>query len=183
MTSNTVVLVEGFSDQLALDALARRRARDLAAEHIVVVPMGGSKNIATFLERFHPQGVRLAGLCDAGEERDFQRGLERVGLGSDLTRAGMEELGFYVCVADLEDELIRALGVAAVERVIEGLGEMEQLRTFKKQPQWRERRAEEQLRRFFGTNAGRKARAAPKLVDALELDRVPEPLDRLLAHL
>ena len=180
--ARTVVLVEGHSDQLALEALARRRGRELATEHVVVVPMGGSKNIATFLERFRPEGVRLAGMCDAGEERDFQRGLERAGLGSDLTRDGMEELGFYVCVADLEDELIRALGVEAVERVIEELGEMEQLRTFRKQPQWRDRPGDEQLRRFFGTNAGRKARSAPRLVDALDIDRVPRPLDALLAY-
>jgi hypothetical protein len=41
--------------------------------------------------------VRLAGLCDAAEEADFQRGLERAGLGSHLARAEMETLGFYVC--------------------------------------------------------------------------------------
>lgn len=178
----TVVLVEGHSDQLALEALARRRVRDLAAEDVAIVAMGGSKNIAKFLERFRLEGVRLAGLCDAGEEADFRRGLERAGMGSNLTRAGMEELGFFVCVADLEDELMRALGVEGVERVIEDLGETQQLRTFKKQPEWRDRAGYEQLRRFVGTNAGRKARMAPRLVDALDLDRVPRPLDELLAY-
>ena len=34
----------------------------------------------------------------------------------------MEALGFFVCDADLEDELIRALGVATVERLIESAG-------------------------------------------------------------
>lgn len=182
MTTKTVVLVEGHSDQLALEALAHRRGRDLAAESIVIVPMGGSKNIAKFLERFRLEGARLAGLCDAAEEGDFQRGLERAGFGSELTRAGMEELGFFVCVADLEDELMRALGVEAVERVIKELGEMQQFRTFKKQPEWRDRAGYEQLRRFVGTNAGRKGRMAPRLVGALDLDRVPRPLDALLAY-
>lgn len=182
--AQTVVLVEGESDRRALEALAARLDRDLRAEGVTIVPMGGSKNIGAFLTRFGPSGkdLRLAGLCDAGEVGDFTRGLERAGFGAGLERDDLERLGFYVCVEDLEDELIRALGADAVERVIESLGELEQLRTFRKQPQWRGRPAEEQLRRFFGTNAGRKGRSAPRLVEALDLSRVPRPLDRLLAH-
>lgn len=111
------MLVEGISDQRALEALAERRGRNLDAEGISMVPIGGAQSIGRFLKVFGPQGlnVRLAGLCDAGEEGDYRRGLERTGLGSDLTRVDMERLGFYVCVADLEDELIRALGAATVE--------------------------------------------------------------------
>ena len=180
--ARTAVLVEGVSDQLALEALARRRGRNLEAEGVFIVPMGGATNIGTFLNRFGPQGLdlKVAGLCDVGEEGEFRRGLERAGLGSNLTRADMERLGFYVCVADLEDELIRALGVATVERVIEAQGELEALRTF--QPQWRARTAEEQLRRFFGTHRGRKIQSAALLVDALDLERVPRPLDAVLAY-
>jgi hypothetical protein len=179
-----VVLVEGISDQLALEALAARRGLNLDAEAIAVVPMGGSKNIRSFLDRFGPQGlnVRLAGLCDAAEEGDFQRALDRAGLGSNLTRSDMERLGFYVCVADLEDELIRSLGPAAVERVIDAKGELEPFRSFQRQPAWRDRTHEAQLRRFFGTHGGRKIESAALLVDALDLDRVPRPLDLVLAH-
>ncbi len=36
-----VVLVEGISDQIALQALAAGRGRDLGAERIVIVPIGG----------------------------------------------------------------------------------------------------------------------------------------------
>ena len=182
--ARTAVLVEGVSDQLALEALARRRGRNLEAEGVFIVPMGGATNIGTFLNRFGPQGLdlKVAGLCDVGEESDFRRGLERAGLGSNLTRADMERLGFYVCVADLEDELIRALGVATVERVIEAQGELEALRTFQREPQWRARSAEEQLRRFFGTHRGRKIQSAALLVDALDLERVPRPLDAVLAY-
>ena len=84
----TVVLVEGMSDQRALEALAERRGRNLAAEGVSIVPMGGATAVGRYLERFGPKGLdlRLAGLCDAGEERKFRRGLERAGLGSDLTR-------------------------------------------------------------------------------------------------
>jgi hypothetical protein len=179
-----VVLVEGVSDRLAVEALARRRGRDLQAEGVAVVAMGGSKNIRKFLERFGPNGldVRLAGLCDQAEEGDFRRALERAGLGTDLTRADMERLGFFVCVRDLEDELIRALGADAVERIVEARGERGMLRTFRKQPEWRERTREDQLWRFLGTGSGRKIGAAPLLVEALDLDGVPRPLDRVLAH-
>ena len=94
----------------------------------------------------------------------------------------MERLGFYVCVADLEDELIRCLGAAAVERVIDAQGDLASFRTFQKQPAWQGRTKEEQLRRFFGTRGGRKIQSASLLVDALDLTRVPRPLDRVLAH-
>ena len=183
MEARTVVLVEGISDQRALAALAERRGRHLDAEGVAIVPIGGSKNIGSFLERFGPSGfdVRLAGLCDVAQERDFQRGLERAGLGSNLTRGEMERLGFYVCVEDLEDELIRALGAAAVENIVETQGELGSFRTFQKQPAWQGRTHDEQLRRFFGTHKGRKVRSAPLLVGALDLDRVPPPLDRVLS--
>ena len=181
----TVVLVEGSSDQVALEALAERRGRELAAEGIAVVPMGGARNIRRFLELFGPRGLdrRLAGLCDAGEEGDFRRGLERAGLGANLGRADMEALGFYVCVADLEDELIRCLGAGCVEQVVEAQGELGSFRTFQQQPAWQGRGSQAQLRRFMSTHSGRKVRYARLLVDALELTSVPRPLDRLLAHL
>jgi hypothetical protein len=179
-----VVLVEGASDQAAVIALAARRGRNLDAEGVEVVPIGGAKNIRHFLERYGPHGsdVRLAGLYDAGEERDFKRGLERAGFGSHLTRADMERLGFYVCVTDLEDELIRAHGAAAVEQVVEAQGELGSFRTFQKQPAQQGRAIEAQLRRFMGTRSGRKVRYATLLVDALDLTEVPRPLDRVLAH-
>ncbi|MGH3085435.1 MAG: TOPRIM nucleotidyl transferase/hydrolase domain-containing protein [Gaiellaceae bacterium] len=178
-----VVLVEGVSDQVALEALAERRGRDLEVEGVSVLPIGGAQAIGGFLDLFGPKGygVRLAGLCDAGEEDEFRRGLERAGLGSNLTRADMERLGFYVCVADLEDELIRSLGAAAVERVIEAQGGLRSFRTLQKQPAWRGRPTEEQLRRFFGSYGG-KIQYARLLVEALDLTRVPRPLDRVLAH-
>jgi hypothetical protein len=176
-----VVLVEGVSDQAALKALAERRGRNLDAEGVFIVPMGGAHAIGRFLDLFGPQGleVRLAGLCDAAEEGDFRSGLERAGLGSDLTRTDMEELGFYVCVADLEDELVRSVGAAAVEQVIAAEGELGSFRTFQKQPAKRELTHEEQLWRFMWN---RKARYATLLVHSLDLSGVPRPLDSVLAH-
>lgn len=182
--SRTVVLVEGISDQRALEALAARRGRNLDAEGVSIVPIGGASNIGRFLDLYGSQGfdVRLAGLYDHAAERDYRRGLERAGLGSNLTRADMEALGFYVCVADLEDELIRSLGATAVEQVVDAQGELRSFRTLQKQPAWQGRTTEDQLRRFMGSGGSRKIRYGALLVGALDLAKAPRPLDRLLAH-
>ena len=180
-TTKAVVLVEGISDQRALEALAERRGRDLAAGGVEIVPIGGAQAIGRSLERYGPRGanVRLAGLCDEGEKRHFARGLERAGLGSDLTRANMEALGFFVCVRDLEDELMRSVDAAAVEEIIEAEGELRRFSSFRKQLAKREQPPEEQL---YGFMWNRKRRYATLLVQALDLNRVPRPLDGVLAH-
>jgi hypothetical protein len=175
---DAVVLVEGVSDQLAVETLAARRGRDLAAEGVAVVPIGGAGNIRRFLEASISQGIRVAGLCDAGEQDDFRLAVECAGLGRELGRAG-----FYVCDADLEEELIRCLGAGRVERIVEAEGELGRFRTFQKQPAQRGRSVDAQLRRFMGTRSGRKAQYAPLLVGALDLARVPRPLDGLLADI
>jgi hypothetical protein len=181
--SCAVILVEGVSDQAAIESLAVRRGRDLGREGVFVVPMGGATNIGHFLDLFGPRGlgVRLAGLCDQGEEADFRRGLARAGLGPGLTRADLERRGFYVCVADLEDEMIRALGPAAVERLIDAEGELASFGIFSRQPAQRGRTPQQRLRRFMGTRSGRKIRYGRVLAGALDLTRVPRPLDRVLA--
>jgi hypothetical protein len=178
------VLVEGPSDRNALEALAERRGRDLAAEGVAIEPIGGAQAVGRFLERFGPRGLglRVAGLYDSGEEGAVRRCLERAGLGSDLARADMERLGFFACVDDLEDELIRSLGVEAVERVVIGQGELRSFRLFQRQPAQRDVPVERQLRRFMGTHSGRKIHYARLLVEALDPARVPRPLDLVLAH-
>ncbi len=92
----------------------------------------------------------------------------------------METRGFFCCDLDLEDELIRALGAPAVREVIAGQGDEQPFRTLQHQPQWRDRPVESQLRRFMGSGARRKIRYGRLLVDALDPDRVPRPLDAVL---
>jgi hypothetical protein len=176
--------VEGISDRVALEALAERRGRDLEAESVAVLPIGGAQAIGRFLERFGPGGFgfQLAGLCDAGEEREFKRALQRAGFGADLARADLERLGFFVCDLDLEDELIRALGPAAVLEIVAKQGDLRSFRTLQKQPAWTGRPLGEQLRRFLGSGGSRKIGYARLLVEALDLDGVPRPLDGVLAH-
>ncbi len=171
MELRAVVLVEGSSDRLAVETLARRRGRDLAAEGVAVVPMGGYGNLPRALEQH--RGVRLAGLYDAGEERHFRRALR-----CD-DRSGLERAGFYACTRDLEDELTRALGPDGMERVLAEQGELCAFRTYQKQPAHRGRPLDEQLHGFMWN---RKQRYAVLIVEALDLERVPRPLDRVLAH-
>ena len=181
--THSVVLVEGLSDRLALEALAARRGRDLGAEGIAVVDIGGAKNMSSALIRFGPRGMGLvvAGLYDAAEESDVRRATERAGLGAELSRADLEGLGFYACVEDLEDELIRALGADTVLGIVEARGELGRFRTLQKQPEWRGRPVEQQLRRFLG-NASRKIRYAATMVEALADASVPRPLAAVLTH-
>jgi hypothetical protein len=171
MELRAAVLVEGTSDRLAVETLARRRGHDLAADGVAVVPMGGYGNLPRVLEQY--RGVRVAGLYDAGEERHFLRAL---GCGD---REQLERAGFYACTRDLEDELTRAVGPDGVLRVLEQQGELRGFRTYQKQPAHRDEPLEEQL---YGFMWNRKQRYAVFLVEALDLERVPRPLDRVLAH-
>jgi hypothetical protein len=181
-----VVLVEGRSDQVAVETLAARLGRQLTSEGVSVIPMGGVHAINRYLMHFGPQGANLqvAGLYDMGEEAVVRRALQGAGIGSSipLTRAAMEDLGFFACVADLEDELIRALGAATVEAVIAAQDELHSFRTLQNQPNWRGRSTESQLRRFMGSGARRKWQYASLLVEALDLASVPRPLRGVLAH-
>jgi hypothetical protein len=180
-SARAVVIVEGLSDKAAVEALASRRGRDLEAEGVRVIAIGGAQAVGRVLEQLGPTGldVRLAGLCDSGEEPHFRRGLERAGIGADIARSDMEALGFFVCEADLEDELVRCLDAQEVVAIIEAQGETGSFRTFQKQLEKRSLTLEQQLHGFMWN---RKVRYASLLVDALDLDRVPHPLDGVLAH-
>jgi len=169
--ARAAILVEGTSDQLAVEALARRRGRDLEAEGVTVVAMGGYGNLPRLLERYGD--LRLAGLYDAGEERHVLRAL------GCREREELERAGFFACTRDLEDELTRAVGPDGMVRVLAEQHELRAFRTYQKQPAHRDRPLEEQLHGFMWN---RKQRYAVLLVEALDLGRVPRPLDRVLAH-
>ena len=158
----TVVLVEGVSDQVALEALAARRGRSLAAEGVVVVAMGGAQKIGRLPGALRPAGV--------GPQA---RGPLRCRGGGRLparARAGRPRLRPHPR-RDGTTRLLRVRGrprgradpfpgAASVEQVIDAQGELGSFRTFQKQPARRGRTTDEQLRRFLGTQSGRKARSA-----------------------
>ena len=172
MQLRAIVLVEGTSDSHAVATLARRRGRDLQAEGVAIVAMGGYGNLPRLLARH--RDVRVVGLYDVGEERHFLRALRCA------DRDGLERVGFYACTRDLEDELTRAVGPAGMERVLAEQGELRAFRTYQRQLAHRERPLEEQLHGFMWN---RKQRYAVLLVEALDLDCVPRPLDRVLEQL
>ena len=74
------------------------------------------------------------------------------------------------------------LGVNTMLEVIAAQGDLGRFHLFRRQPEWQEQSSHAQLRRWLGTTAQRKISYATLLVDALDLDRVPVPLERLLAR-
>ncbi|WP_370619898.1 TOPRIM nucleotidyl transferase/hydrolase domain-containing protein [Mumia qirimensis] len=183
-TPRAIVLVEGNSDRAALHTLAGRLGRDLATERVEVVSMGGITNTRAFASHFGPRGLGLplTGLYDAADEPKLRRGLVAAGLDASAERDGLHGLGFFACSMDLEDELIRALGVEGVESVIAAEGEARSLRLLAGMPAQRGWPRVAVLRRFLGSKAGRKARYAALLVDALGPERAPQPLMHALAR-
>ena len=160
-----VVLVEGITDRIALEAVAAKLGRGLASEGIEIVPIGGAQAIRRAAAQY--DGERVVGLCDVGEERWFRRVL------GDAT---------YVCVKDLEDELIRALGPDRVQEVVAAQGDLETFRSFQNQVFWRGRPVEAQLRRWLQASDGRGKRYPPLLIAALEPNELPPPLVGVLEH-
>jgi len=172
-----VVLVEGISDEQAVLAAADGLGRDLADEHVVVVPVGGAHAIDRTLGVLKDvvPAACLVGLYDVAEEQVVRRALIRRGLVGPLD--DLPSAGFHGCRLDLEDELIRALGARAVMDVVDRAGDGNALRTLQDQPVWRDRPADAQLRRFLGSGASRKIRYARLLVhDAAARGVLPAPL-------
>lgn len=171
----TAVLLEGPSDLAAVEALAGREGRDLVAEGVAVVAMGGAMSVGRYAGLLGPPGLglRLKGLCDVGEVRFYERGWQRAGAPRD----------FFVCEADLEDELLRALGPDRAEEIIRAEGELRPWQTFLGQPAQHGRSRHQQLRRFLSTKKGRKIRYGRLLVEALDPARTPAPLRGLFTGL
>lgn len=177
-STGALILVEGVSDQVAIETVAARQGRRLEEEGIVVVPVNGFGAIAGFLREYGPGGRELdiAGLCDAGAGPAIERAIEAVGLKRFRAVEGLAGHGWGVCGDDLEQELIRAAGPDRMIDVIEAEGELRSLRTLQKQAAWHGRPVEDQLHRFLRSKARRGTRYAALLVDAVDLDRLPAPL-------
>jgi len=157
-----VILVEGITDRISLEAVAERLGLDL--DGVEIVPIGGAQAVRRVAAEY--DGVELVGLCDAGEERYFRRAL------GDAV---------FVCTADLEDELLRALGPERVEAVLAAQGDLETFRNFQNQPHWRGRPVEAQLRRWLRASDNRSQRYPPLLIEALQPEEIPLPLAGVLA--
>ncbi|MET3807861.1 hypothetical protein ABIB25_004888 [Nakamurella sp. UYEF19] len=181
--ARVAVLVEGKSDREAVLALGASRGIDLNDNGATVVSMNGITNVARHIRELGPHGerLRLTGLYDAAEERFVRRGLELGGFTPDPGREGLAALGFHRCDRDLEDELIRALGVDRVLTVLEAERDLGSFRTLQHQPAHRGRAPSGQLHRFFGAGSLRKFRYGRLLVEALADSAMPPPLAAVLA--
>jgi len=182
--ARTIVFVEGVTDELALSLAARRSGRDLAAEGVSVVPINGAHAISRFLRQAAAEepGAKVAGLYDEGEEEVIRAALERAGYGPNLDRSRLEGIGFFACIADLEDELIRATGESALTRLIELEGDVHPWQTFRNQHAWRGRPVDQQFRRFIRSVSERNSRYVRAIVETIDPSRLPRPLRLLLDH-
>lgn len=181
--ARAIILVEGISDQIAIETLARGHGRDLAAEGVLVFPTGGSCSLRRYLAEFAAAEPRpiLAGLFDRDALPLLNRALAAAGLDAPESVTGLAALGFHISTRDLEDELIRAIGPARLAALIEAEGEGGALATLGKQAEWRDRSAGDLLHRFLRSKASRSLRYARLIVEALDEDRIPAPLSAVLA--
>ena len=163
----SVLLVEGESDAAALRAAAARQGLDLDGSGTQVVVLDGATNVAHAAEVIAAGTRRVGVLVDRAEVAMVRRRLGRAG----WTRAKL-----FVCVDDLEDELIRALGVDAALAVVDAEHDLRAFRSLQHQVAWRDEPVHLQLRRFLGSGAGRKARYAASLAAATPPARTAPPL-------
>lgn len=174
-----VVLLEGVSDIAALTAVAATRG--IALDHVQLVDLGGVTNVRRELSELRHGSVDLEilGMCDAPEVRFVEQALNEIGC-SVRDASDLSSYGFFICHADLEEELIRALGTERAMAVVEDLRLDAKLATLRQQPAWQDRPLAEQLHRFCGVASGRKELLAGALAAALEPDEVPAPLHGLI---
>ena len=151
-----VIAVEGTSDKTVLELLAARLG--VALDDTTIVPIGGAHAIRRFVADLGPD-THVRGLCDEREAHLFRSVLDDV----------------YVCAPDLEGELIRALGPERVLALVDS-----SFTTMQKQPHHRDRPLDAQLHRWLRSVSTRSPRYLPVFVEALDLDRVPEPLRGVL---
>ena len=178
-TPSLVVLLEGVSDVAAVRAIMRRN--EIGGDHVELRNLQGVTNVGRVLPEIRQlqPDADVVGMCDAAEARFVERALVADGLPvSDAS--DLPAYGFFVCEADLEDELIRALGTSRAVEAIQSAGLGGKLEALQIQPAWADRPLAEQLHRFCGVASGRKEQVAGVLAAELSRDELPEPLSMLL---
>lgn len=118
-------------------------------------------------------------LLDSGEATHVTHVLEHPATVEALSGRGVAT---FECVVDLEDELIRALGVERVVEIVTAEGDLPAWRIITRQPFHRDRDPADVLHRFFGAGSGRKRRYAALMAAALDAATVPAPLLAAVRH-
>lgn len=178
-TVRKVVLLEGVSDVAAVTGVAATHGVGL--DQVELVDLGGVTNVRRELNELRRTraDLEVLGLCDAPEVRFVEQALHEVGC-TVRDSSDLSAYGFFVCQADLEEELIRALGTERSMGVITDLGLDTKLATLRQQPAWQDRPLAEQLHRFCGVASGRKELLAGALAVALDAEHTPDPLMQLV---
>ena len=174
-----VVLVEGYSDRVAILHTAYRLGRNLDGEGVSILAMDGGSGLGTYLRLFGAAGLGLSvvGLCDDDKVSKWMKELNAAGI-SVADKAAMESAGFIVCSRDLEEEFVHTLGLASVEAVVAAEGKTDLLANYKKQPVHAGQPADQVLRKFLHKD---NTEWAVPLVDALDLKQLPKALHDLLS--
>ncbi|GAB3583641.1 hypothetical protein [Calidifontibacter terrae] len=173
------VLLEGVSDVAAVRAFAA--TANLPLDDVRLVDLAGITNVRRALADLQVDApdAMVVGLCDAGEAHVVRRVLADLGYPT-RDDSDLPGYGFFVCSADLEEELIRGLGTTQVLAVLEELRLADKFGGLQQQPAWRGRPLADQLHRFCGVASGRKELLAGALAAAASPEQIPEPLRMLL---
>jgi ABC-type cobalamin/Fe3+-siderophores transport system ATPase subunit len=179
--AETVVLVEGFSDFLAIRALATTLGVNLDGAGVTLLSLEGADLVVHYLRLFGPSGLdlNLHGLCDLDHEEAWRGRLEQVGIPAPDLPA-MNAAGFYVCDPDLEAELLGALDEQQIEALIAEEGAEAHFASF----------SQKDLNAGLSTSElqlhyvkSQKIRWAPLVAAAIEATRVPTPIRELIESL
>ena len=116
--------------------------------------MGGVTNIARYVAELGAHATDLPG-CTTRPGSGSSAAVSSAAASRRLPAAtGSPRSASTRCDRDLEEELIRALGVAGCSPSSRHKASSTRLRGLQQQPAQRERRPEDQLHRFFGSGRG-----------------------------
>jgi putative ATP-dependent endonuclease of OLD family len=106
LTADRIVFVEGISDRIVVQAVARLLGLELDQRGVTVVSLDGASNFKPAIRLFGPTGfaIRLLGLVD-----DNEASIPADALG--VAVADLPSHDVFTCYADLEEEYATALGV------------------------------------------------------------------------
>lgn len=179
--AETVLVVEGFSDYLAVRTFAATLGIDLDGSGVSLLSLEGGDLLKHYLQLFGPAGfgLKLRGLCDLDKEAEWISRLDAAGL-AVTDRASLNGAGFQVADPDLEGEMLAPLSETEVSAVIAGAGAEQKFELFRQQPAHAESSLADQQLAFI---KGDKIRWAPLLAAAVPADDVPVPIKDLLEDL
>jgi len=179
--AETVILVEGYSDLLAVRVLAATLGIALDAAGVSVLSLEGGSLFVHYLGLLGPGGlqVNLRGLCDDDKVQEWINRLGAVGLPVH-DRASYVAAGFQVCDPDLEGVLVGALTEQEVQVAIDAEGGLAELQMYAGQPS-QAGMTSAQIQLAFIKND--KIRWVPVIASAVPAAAVPQPLRDLVANL